>query len=169
VTTRRASAAPSGSAAPGGAAGLGAESDRGSRALVAAGAPGGPVAEGSASPASPADAERRAAPGSSPDLGAVFGALADATRRDVLRRLAGAGHSVTASALAADLPMTRQAVAKHLRALADAGLVVARREGRETHFRAVPGALDDAVAWMATTGARWDGRLDRLRQKVEGG
>ncbi|MEV4420782.1 metalloregulator ArsR/SmtB family transcription factor [Patulibacter sp. NPDC049589] len=110
-----------------------------------------------------------AASGPAPDLGAVFGALADATRRDVLRRLAGTGDSVTASALAADLPMTRQAVAKHLRALADAGLVVAAREGRETRFRAIPGALDDAVSWMAATGARWDGRLDRLRRKVEGG
>lgn len=104
-----------------------------------------------------------------PDLGAVFGALADPTRRDVLRRLSGSTETVTASALAEGLPMSRQAVAKHLHALADAGLVVAAREGRETRFRSVPGGLDDAVAWMAETGGRWDGRLDRLRRKVEGG
>jgi DNA-binding transcriptional ArsR family regulator len=109
------------------------------------------------------------ATGSGPELGAVFGALADPTRRDVLRRLSGSAETVTASALAEDLPMSRQAVAKHLRSLADAGLVVATREGRETRFRSVPGALDDAARWMAETGARWDGRLDRLRRKVEGG
>jgi len=106
---------------------------------------------------------------SAADVGAVFGALADPTRRDVLARLARAGETVTASALAEGLPMTRQAAAKHLRALADAGLVVAAREGRETRYRAVPGALDDAAAWMAGAGARWDGRLDRLRRRVEGG
>lgn len=101
-------------------------------------------------------------------LGAVFGALADPTRRDVLRRLTDDGATVTATALTVDLGMTRQAVAKHLRALADAGLVVAAREGRETRYRAAPGGLDDAVAWMTATGARWDDRLERLRRRVEG-
>jgi DNA-binding transcriptional ArsR family regulator len=102
-----------------------------------------------------------------PDVGAVFGALADPTRREVLRRLSGDDVSVTATALTADLDMSRQAIAKHLRALADAGLVVATREGRETRFRAAPGSLDDAVAWMAETSGRWDARLERLRRRVE--
>lgn len=106
---------------------------------------------------------------SAPDVGAVFGALADPTRRDVLARLSGTSATVTASALAEDLPMTRQAAAKHLRALADAGLIVAAREGRETRYRAVPGGLDGAAAWMAGAGARWDTRLERLRRRVEGG
>lgn len=100
-------------------------------------------------------------------LGAVFAALADPTRRDVLRRLRGDA-TVTASALADDLPMTRQAAAKHLRALADAGLVAGRREGRETRYRAVAGALDGAAAWIVDTGARWDDRLERLRRRVDG-
>jgi DNA-binding transcriptional ArsR family regulator len=99
-------------------------------------------------------------------VGAVFAALADPTRRAVLREL-GAGATVTASALADRLPMTRQAVTKHLRALADAGLVVASRSGRETHYGAVSGALDDAVGWMVDAGARWDDRLERLRRRVE--
>jgi DNA-binding transcriptional ArsR family regulator len=103
----------------------------------------------------------------SPDVGAVFGALADPTRRELLRRLTGSS-TVTATGLTDELGMTRQAVAKHLRALADAGLVVATREGRETRYRAVPGALDDAADWMARTGARWDDRLERLRRRVEG-
>lgn len=100
-------------------------------------------------------------------VGAVFAALADPTRRDVLRRL-DARSTVTASALAEDLPMTRQAAAKHLQALAAAGLVAGRREGRETRYRAVPGALDDAATWMVRTGERWDDRLERLRRRVDG-
>jgi DNA-binding transcriptional ArsR family regulator len=107
-------------------------------------------------------------PGTARDgaVGAVFAALADPTRRAVLREL-GSGSTVTASALADGMPMTRQALTKHLRALADAGLVVATRSGRETHYRAVPGALDDAVGWMVDAGARWDDRLERLRRRVE--
>lgn len=100
-------------------------------------------------------------------VGAVFAALADPTRRDVLRRLHGDA-TVTASTLADELPMTRQAAAKHLRTLADAGLVAGAREGRETRYRAVDGALDDAAAWMAGAGARWDDRLERLRRRVDG-
>ena len=100
-------------------------------------------------------------------VGAVFAALADPTRRAVLREL-GSASTVTASALAEGMPMTRQALTKHLRALADAGLVVATRSGRETHYRAVPGALDDAVGWMVDAGARWDDRLERLRRRVVG-
>lgn len=103
------------------------------------------------------------------DVGAVFGALADPTRREVLRRLSTDDATVTATALTADLGMSRQALAKHLRVLADAGLVVATREGRETRFRAAPGSLDGAVAWMTETSGRWDVRLERLRRRVERG
>jgi len=106
-------------------------------------------------------------PETAPDVGRVFAALADETRRGVLRRLEP-GTSVTASALAEELPISRQAVAKHLRALAEAGLVTAERVGRETRYRAVPGGLDDAAAWMAGAGARWDRRLERLRRAVAG-
>ena len=60
--------------------------------------------------------------------------------------------------------MTRQAVAKHLRALAAAGLVTSERVGRETHYRVTPEPLEDAVAWMARVGGEWDGRFARLRR-----
>jgi DNA-binding transcriptional ArsR family regulator len=97
--------------------------------------------------------------------GAVFVALADPTRRAVVRSLAERP-TVTASALAAQLPITRQAVSKHLATLADAGLVEGHREGRETRYRLTPEPLDDAVRWMAEVGAAWDDRLARLREHV---
>jgi DNA-binding transcriptional ArsR family regulator len=96
---------------------------------------------------------------------AVFDALGDATRRRLFATVAAAG-PVTATALAADLPVTRQAVAKHLGVLADAGLVTARRQGREQRYEAVPDALDDARAWLDDVGRRWDERLDALRRHV---
>ncbi|WP_050897115.1 ArsR/SmtB family transcription factor [Patulibacter medicamentivorans] len=105
------------------------------------------------------DAERDLA------AGAVFAALADPTRRAVVRALVDRP-TVTASALAADLPISRQAVAKHLAALADAGLVAASREGRETRYRLTPAPLGDAMAWMAGAGARWDDRLSRLQERL---
>ncbi len=63
--------------------------------------------------------------------------------------------------------MTRQAVVHHLQSLDDAGLVATTREGREVRYEATPEPLSEAVAWMLRTGARWDRRLDRLRQQVE--
>ena len=95
------------------------------------------------------------------DPGVVFGALADDTRRTVFVRVA-AGGQATASELARDLPVTRQAVAKHLSLLASAGLVESERVGRETRFHARSEPLSDAIDWMATVGARWDDRLARL-------
>lgn len=97
----------------------------------------------------------------------VFAALADPTRREILRAV-GSADGTTATALAADLPVSRQAVAKHLRALAAAGLVGAERVGREQRFRLTPGPLDDALRWMVDVGAAWDDRLARLRSRVEG-
>jgi DNA-binding transcriptional ArsR family regulator len=98
---------------------------------------------------------------------ALFAALADPTRRRVLRAVADRG-PVTATALADGLPVTRQAVAKHLGLLAEAGLVAAERAGRETRFTARPGPLDDLAAWAAATGRLWDDRLARLARIVPG-
>jgi len=95
----------------------------------------------------------------------VFTALADATRRHVIRTLSEQGPS-TATGLAANLSVTRQAVAKHLGALADAGLVTATRRGREKLYRISPRPLTEAVSWMADLGARWDERLAALRDHV---
>jgi DNA-binding transcriptional ArsR family regulator len=99
------------------------------------------------------------------DLGALFAALADPTRRQVIRSLSGA-EPVTASGLAAELPITRQAIAKHLGALERAGLVEPHREGRETRYRLTPEPLDGAIAWMEEVGARWDRSLARLTERA---
>jgi DNA-binding transcriptional ArsR family regulator len=93
--------------------------------------------------------------------GPVFSALSDPTRRDVMRRLAR--DSATATELAADLPITRQAVAKHLAALADAGLVRAERSGREVRYLLTPEPLGRAVSWIADIDVTWDERLAALR------
>ena len=99
--------------------------------------------------------------------GAVFAALADPTRREVVRLLAE-HPGLTASALADELPVSRQAIAKHLGILHDAGLAEAAREGRETRYRLTPAPMNDAMAWMARTGARWDDRLARLERRLVG-
>ncbi|HEY5197149.1 MAG TPA: metalloregulator ArsR/SmtB family transcription factor [Solirubrobacteraceae bacterium] len=101
-------------------------------------------------------------------LDAVFFALADPTRRAVVRRLL-ARESVTATQLAAGLPITRQAVSKHLAALVDAGLVASRREGRETRYRLTPEPLDEASSWLGVIEAEWDERLGRLKRHVQEG
>ena len=101
------------------------------------------------------------------DTGPVFEALGDPTRREVVRRLAEGGPA-SATQLAAELPVSRQAVAKHLAALEDAGLVEGEREGRERRFRLTPAPLSEAAVWMADVGAEWDRRLHRLRRRLEG-
>lgn len=99
------------------------------------------------------------------DPGRVFNALADANRRYVLEALAGR-ETATATELAAELPVTRQAVAKHLAALNEAGLVERRREGRETLYELTPEPLGEAMEWMAGVGAEWDARLASLRKHL---
>ena len=101
-------------------------------------------------------------------VGAVFAALADPTRRQLVQSLSQ-GATVTASRLALELPMTRQAVAKHLAALDHAGLVAAERRGRETHYRLTPAPLTEAASWMAGVGAQWDDRLESLRTHLTRG
>jgi DNA-binding transcriptional ArsR family regulator len=97
---------------------------------------------------------------------AVFGALADPTRRRVVETLARGG-TVTASGLAAELPMTRQAVAKHLSALHEAELLSASKAGRETRYELRPQPLDEAANWIQMVGAEWDERLEALRGSLE--
>jgi DNA-binding transcriptional ArsR family regulator len=99
--------------------------------------------------------------------GPVFEALGDPTRREVVRRLAEGGPA-SATQLAADLPVSRQAVAKHLAALEEAGLVTGERTGRERRFRLTPAPFSEAMAWMVDVGAEWDRRLDRLRKRLGG-
>jgi DNA-binding transcriptional ArsR family regulator len=100
---------------------------------------------------------------SSPDT--VFGALADPTRRRLVSMLGERG-AVTATELARDLPVTRQAVVKHLSALSAAGLASSAREGREVRYRLEAAPLNDAMAWMAGVGADWDERLASLQKHL---
>jgi DNA-binding transcriptional ArsR family regulator len=101
-----------------------------------------------------------------PAVDAVFSALADPTRRHVLEALARRD-SVTATGLAAELPISRQAVAKHLGSLRAAQLVSSNRVGRETIYSLQPKALDDAANWIETVGAEWDRRLGKLKRSLE--
>jgi DNA-binding transcriptional ArsR family regulator len=94
----------------------------------------------------------------------VFSALADPTRRTVMEHLAR--EPATATQIAADLPVTRQAVAKHLGVLEDAGLVRAERAGRERRYSPTPAPLGDAISWMASVGGQWDERLRALERYV---
>ena len=98
---------------------------------------------------------------------AVFSALADPSRRFVVETLATRG-TATPTELAADLPVTRQAVSKHLAALQEAGLVEAHRAGRETRYALTPAPLTSAAEWIDEVGAAWDARLASLRKLVDG-
>jgi DNA-binding transcriptional ArsR family regulator len=114
----------------------------------------------------PAGAEwSGAALGDSARADAVFGVLSDRTRRTLLAAIA-AGPRATATELAADLPISRQAVLKHLNALANAGLLERRRTGREVRYRVTPAPLSDAVSWMTEVGEQWDERLAALGRQL---
>ncbi len=94
----------------------------------------------------------------------VFTALSDPTRRAVVRLLADG--PATATELSERLPVSRQAVAKHLSALDEAGLVASSREGREVRYRLTPAPMAEAASWMAEVGAEWDRRLQALRRHL---
>jgi DNA-binding transcriptional ArsR family regulator len=100
--------------------------------------------------------------------GAVFAALADATRRHVVRELA-AGGPLTATQLAELIPVSRQAIAKHFAALEDAGLAVSNRIGRESRYELRTDSFAQAEAWMHSIGASWDRRLQAFKDFVEAG
>jgi DNA-binding transcriptional ArsR family regulator len=99
-------------------------------------------------------------------LDAVFGALADPTRRDLLRAVITAG-SLTTNELAEGRDMTRQAVVKHLGVLVDAGLLTSWRDGRETRYEATRRGLVPVNRWLSEADAAWERRLDRLRRQVD--
>jgi DNA-binding transcriptional ArsR family regulator len=88
-------------------------------------------------------------------LGEILSAVADESRRYVLGYIADHG-TATATELTGELPMTRQAVSKHLATLSGAGLVESQRAGRETRYR------------LTAAGEEWDERLDALRRHLGG-
>ncbi|ELP68504.1 ArsR/SmtB family transcription factor [Streptomyces turgidiscabies] len=96
----------------------------------------------------------------------VLGALADPTRRQLLELLAAQGDA-TATTLAERLPVSRQAVVKHLAVLDAAGLVSGSRVGREVRYVVRPAALDTTARWMATLAADWDRRLAHIKRVAE--
>lgn len=100
------------------------------------------------------------------DPGSVFDALGDATRRRVVAELSALG-GASSSELARRLPITRQAVSKHLDLLAGAGLVSSSREGRAVVYRLTPEPFADAVSWMTEVGSEWDERLGALRAHLK--
>jgi DNA-binding transcriptional ArsR family regulator len=95
-------------------------------------------------------------------------AVADSSRRQVLDVLLARGE-VTPTALAAELPFTRQAVAKHLAVLDRAGLVSGTRRGREVRYSVRAQNLEVAIRAMAKVAARWDARLDSIKRISEAG
>jgi DNA-binding transcriptional ArsR family regulator len=96
----------------------------------------------------------------------VLSALADPTRRELLERLSVHGFA-TATTLAEELPITRQAVVQHLAVLDEVGLVHGERSGRERRFEVHPERLSEAARWMKSLAAQWDQRLATIRRLAE--
>jgi DNA-binding transcriptional ArsR family regulator len=99
-------------------------------------------------------------------LDAVFHALSDATRRSILRRLAGGDALI--KDLAEPFAMSKQAVSKHLHVLDGAGLVVKVPEGRSTRVRLRPEPLRDIEDWVGFYSEFWTGSLRALGEIVDG-
>ncbi len=95
----------------------------------------------------------------------VFQAVADPTRRKLLRLLDEEELPVTA--ISSHFPMSRTAVSKHLRILADAGLVKERKVGRETRYRMNPDPLLELRRWLAYFERYWDNKISALKRYVE--
>lgn len=96
----------------------------------------------------------------------VLAALADPTRRRLLDLLSASGQA-TATTLAGGLPVSRQAVVKHLAVLDAAGLVDSLKVGREVRYAVRSEALDTTARWMAALAADWDRRLAKIKRLAE--
>jgi DNA-binding transcriptional ArsR family regulator len=99
-----------------------------------------------------------------PDV--LFRTLADPTRRAIFERLCREGEQ-TVGALTARAGVSQPAVSKHLGLLKQAGLVLDRQEGRQTHYSAQPGALAPLIDWTSQMAAFWRGRFDRLEDLLK--
>ena len=100
------------------------------------------------------------------DVEPVLAALVDPTRRLLLDALVDAGRA-SATALAGRLPVSRQAVVKHLQVLETAGLVERVRVGREVLYAARREPLDTSARWLAALSTAWDRRLAALKRAAE--
>ena len=97
---------------------------------------------------------------------ALWSAIGDPTRRRMLDLLLIEGHG-TATTLSQQMPVTRQAVAKHLGVLDRVGLVRATPAGRERRYRVDDAQLARAVTQLSAVGSAWDARLRRIKRLAE--
>lgn len=97
------------------------------------------------------------------DVQSIFGALGDSTRRALFERLSTRGPA-SASQLATEIPISRQAIAKHIAQLESAGLVNRQGAGREIRFVADPGRLEEIETWSARVTDQWNSRIQRLTE-----
>lgn len=102
----------------------------------------------------------------SEDVSVVFAALSDPTRRRLFEQLLDHPAGRTATELAEDASVSRQAIVKHLQLLANAGLAVAVRDGREVRYRASTDAAQHASTWLSVRASAWDRRLAALEKGV---
>ena len=101
-----------------------------------------------------------------PELAQLFAALGEPTRLSVVDRLRD-GSERSIAAIATGLPISRQALTKHLTVLEAAGIANSRRLGRETVYRMDPAGLVAAEQWIADVSTQWDRAIDRLKKHVE--
>jgi DNA-binding transcriptional ArsR family regulator len=101
-----------------------------------------------------------------PAIERVLSALADPTRRRLLNRLSMHGEG-TATVLAAEMSVSRQAIVQHLALLDSVGLVHSRRAGRERRYVVCPQRLTEAARWLDDLAAEWDSRLAAIKRIAE--
>ena len=99
------------------------------------------------------------------EITGMCGALSDESRWQILRMIGE--EALSASELAQRLPITRQAIARHLGVLADAGLVEPEHAGRQLRYRALGGRLSELARHLETIGRGWDRRLERIKAIAE--
>ena len=105
-------------------------------------------------------------PAPKPDLAQLFAALGEPTRLNLVDRLRD-GSEHRSPTMATGLPISRQALTKHLKVLEAAGIAHSRRLGRETVYRIDPAGLIRAERWIADVSTQWDNAIDRLKKHVE--
>ncbi|MBW4477577.1 MAG: metalloregulator ArsR/SmtB family transcription factor [Tolypothrix brevis GSE-NOS-MK-07-07A] len=98
-------------------------------------------------------------------LDRIFAALADATRRDILKRVSIAEHTI--SELAVSYAMSFAAIAKHISVLEKAGLIIKRRSGKEKVIQIQPKAIEVAFSYLSEYEKVWSDRFDALEKLLE--
>ena len=109
---------------------------------------------------------QRLRPGGLEPVDPAVAAIADPARWLLLNLVAAHGEE-TATSLAAQLPVSRPTVAKHLSVLGRAGLERARRTGREVRYRVQPHRLEQAARWLTGLASEWDARLNAIKRIAE--